>query len=332
MEDKVSVVSPLTILDPGVWQPLAESGLLDTRSLGRLLLLTSKGFVSESSNDNDQETMVYNMLCCNHWGAKTVQSLLSITQIPPKEYFRTMAVPLLLPPAAINSEETTLPPLKYSPKDYILIVDIWSVENNKMLPSVAIPGEEVPEFFKNECKASYSLKDPPKITLTEPKPTISIRYSVKIMRKPDRKMITLVDSTVSMMSLAEERTNKGVFYFACIEWTKIEAAQYAKPPFLVVEDEDRKLDPWLHMKFKADEATNLILAAFDEDVYMPSKLDSHFKADDASALTFYLTNFVVGFGWTTDLDPELQRQVEFAHILEALSWDAALLQPIQQPK
>jgi hypothetical protein len=133
-----------------VWKPLVSSQFLTNQELGRLLLLTNKGLLEDANDDTEN---VWKLLCQNHWGYEAADTLLRATGMSPKACFRK----LVCKPK--DPDTYTLPPLRYSPQDYLLIVDAFNQVTNKLLFCETIPGENVPDFFAHG-RTYYPLDHP----------------------------------------------------------------------------------------------------------------------------------------------------------------------------
>jgi hypothetical protein len=319
--------SDLSIKDPRVWKQLAASGFLATCDLGRLLLLTSKSFVG-----HDEES-VYNTLCWNHWGQDTVNALLAATQIPPMNYFQTLG-----PPSFNNRDDAprlSVPELQYSPEDYILIVEMLNMGVVKMLFSVAISGEEVPEFFRDGKIETYALKNPVRNVLSVGNGTkfsvewhnlfdehdvlvqLRLRANFKLMRKPDRKILEIAhhDLQDGILDL-QESTNK--FYMN--SYTLKPLSDGIRP-----KDHVSFLYNYLHK-----EATKCSFGVLFY-VYFEAAYDEN---NDTYSGSIDLTEIDIQITWETDYDSDQFRaafiqEVQFAHVLEALPWNDAPSQPLQ---
>ncbi|KAL3936595.1 MAG: hypothetical protein SGARI_002488 [Bacillariaceae sp.] len=167
------------------------------------------------------------MLCCNHWGQDTAEDLLEVTQIPPKAYFTEFGISSFVDKAY---EEAALPELQYTPRDYVLILEVWNSDVNKIVHSVAIPGEDLPSFFQ-EGKASVTLKKPvhnilfedvgKRFSLVGHGPLVddnqedvksTFRTSLKLMRKPDRKVLEIHDRILEACSFDKDFGESDKFY------------------------------------------------------------------------------------------------------------------------
>ncbi|CAB9499368.1 expressed unknown protein [Seminavis robusta] len=164
-------------------------------------------FGSPAVKDNHEEDDdVWKYLCLNHWACNT-NVLLQATEMTPKSYFLTFAYPA----PSHNAPD----PLPYAPKDYVMIVDVRTMDN-KILFSKAIPGNAIPGFFSEGEAKSIHLQE----TIwgfhnfegsfssyqqfyDDQFRSVSYFYpqligahwkgTVHLMRLPDRKVIQLVD-------------------------------------------------------------------------------------------------------------------------------------------
>lgn len=270
--------------------------------------------------------------CCAAiiWGQSTAKALLTATQIPQNDYFEEMAMHYFRPNDGENPYHSP-PPLKYSPKDYTVMAEMWNQQEdgvpNEMWFSVAIPGEDVPEFFR-DAKMQYTLEEPVLNVFPETEKYgtfenyvetyanaanhdltvgIELRGSLKVMRKPDRKCITITDATY-YGHLDSDISDETV---PCFQ------PHGSGPDNCIQEDHEE-------LKFQ----TSMFRGFSRGDQYDPEEVYHHIEP------TFRLRSDchawkidVVGFEYTGEIEGDeangfrkKYKNIQFAHILE---WNAA---------
>lgn len=218
------------ILQPLVLMPGSSRSFLTTKETGILCLLTSKsiqntalgacGVFDQSPTgctDGDDTTgssggssgdYFWRCLCVNyHRGDEiAVAAMIRKTGMSAKECFRVFIIPDLMhgdqPPH--QYKPPPLPPLKYSPSDYVLIVQVWGgpsddgtdLDRDSALQNFlfceTLEGQEIPNFF-DVGTCAVSLKRPVVMPgINEDDSTdVSHRAKVQLMRKQDGKIIEL---------------------------------------------------------------------------------------------------------------------------------------------
>ena len=327
----------LSLEDPRIWKTLAMSGYLDSPELGRLLLLTSNSLAREDASDGGgDDEVLWTLLCCNQWGADSANALLAATGMTPQKYFRTFAYP-----SKQSSSNTTLPPLQYTPKDYVMIVEVRKKSNHMLLFCRAIPGEDIPEFFV-KGRFHHELAEPSRDFITLDKSFASFEEffdsdyipkqqpglmevtwegSVHLMRRPDDRVIKLLDVSENIETLAcsyaEEEWSKGILENETHSLAYESVSGCYVPPILERLGCRRRCDDYGGgMKVQLYLNYRVSLGA-----------DSEPAAIDVCGFSLYV-NFADDWISSSISKALTDKQMQFAHVLEALKeWNDAPVQP-----
>lgn len=166
-------------------------------------------------------------LCVSYYrGDETaVSALMEKTGMSAKDCFRVFLVPDLLPPAQIGGagdreeELPPPPPLRYSPSDYVVIVQVWGgpsdfqagivdfqagdgafrdlvsrdTASRNFLFCEILEGSSIREFFDGGSCA-VSLQRPVSVGTIRYPTIVCVRARVRLLRKPDGKIVELLHS------------------------------------------------------------------------------------------------------------------------------------------
>ena len=186
-----------TILSTTVVRLLAESNYLTTPDLGCFLLLTSPKIDSDSQ-------VLWMALCSSYWGFDQARIILKSTPLTPQECFRSFIHPK---PLKLGH---SIPNLKFSPKDYLIFIEVTLCDNNgKTIILETIRGEDVPQFF-SEGSLSFSLKGGPVDKKTGRflcnHNLRRCEYTIRLLRSTDRKILEIVSRGQACYYSDEEDT------------------------------------------------------------------------------------------------------------------------------
>mmetsp|Transcript_28378 Transcript_28378/g.35100 ORF Transcript_28378/g.35100 Transcript_28378/m.35100 type:complete len:349 (+) Transcript_28378:139-1185(+) len=125
---------------------LIQSNFLAIKDIGKLLLFVSKTL---SSNLFDNQNEIWEILSIHHFGheicglARNECPLLAtrINASNPEQLFRSLLKGEIRPP------KSNIRPLKYTPHDYYIIVNVYTKKGSKACFSTMIHGPQAPEFF-----------------------------------------------------------------------------------------------------------------------------------------------------------------------------------------
>ena len=170
-----------------VFKLVSTSGFVDTKQLGKLLLLTSKAMTAAAFEKPDD---VWKHLLFQKWSHARAMELLQSTGWSAEKCFRHFAT------KACTTDKDRfqgLRPLKYKPEDYLIIVTLKDNVNDLDVCKT-IRGSEVPDFFeKGEAKVYF--ESPLWVgTVLEEEGLYYDRFTnVNIMRAPDNKYACVGD-------------------------------------------------------------------------------------------------------------------------------------------
>lgn len=151
-------LAPASALDylsnPCVAHLLIE--FLTTRELGRWLIQTNKAMTAQVFSGNDH----WRILCESRWeqDRAALAKIRQYTGLSDEAIFRSFAysfsekgieqqdAPLTLPYLPLP-----LPPLQYTPNDYVVIIDVRHDNNkdDKLIFSLVLPGTDITEIFRD---------------------------------------------------------------------------------------------------------------------------------------------------------------------------------------
>ena len=125
-------------------QLIATSQFLDIHELGTLLLTTSKSISAALFETQDD---VWETLCDCHFGKDVV----TLIKFIPSNEKRSFISSLLKKDNILfdSCNESIVRPLKFSPSDYHLIINIYSKIDKKNIFSYTLGGSKVLQFFDN---------------------------------------------------------------------------------------------------------------------------------------------------------------------------------------
>jgi hypothetical protein len=163
--------------------------------------------VTNSSNNDDNDTdssSIWRSLCINYFqeDENVVSSILEATNLSARRSFSSSVAPeLYTSPTEIQPHQCR-PPLKYSPRDYVLVVQVWGKPNDnishntdKFLFCKTLQGEKIPEVFESG-RCSVTLSQPLMMFLGmrfKELKAICWKTKIRMVRKPDGKIVELCE-------------------------------------------------------------------------------------------------------------------------------------------
>jgi hypothetical protein len=157
---------PSYLANAEVLHPLAS--FLTTHELGRLLLQTSQEITSACGSST-----AWLFLSESRWNRQHVAELVKYTGLSHRAIFRCFAYsdgegntpptnPPAIPPATLPLPAAPfppLPPLRYEPKDYVMVVEVRR-DDDKLVFGQVLPWEEHAEIFREGETSFIPLAEP----------------------------------------------------------------------------------------------------------------------------------------------------------------------------
>jgi len=277
--------------------------------------------ISSTSSSSSPRDALYYILCCNRWGDEHARNLVDGMGIGAERCFWKLVLKEDEKHGEVKYHFPGTKPLKYAPKDYLIIVKVLD-KSKKVTVTQVIKGDTVPEFFETgdisiefDCDPVVVYRaegrlDRPRLQrldrhYREPKVDLSAfdNIAVHLMRLPDQKCVQVMSCTDAYAAWIDEDRYRIGLSGDNIERFIPLANPYAES--LIYELFGSRWNPDIPLELES------------YLTYRPTTTNAHHDTISVSGLRMYLIY------WTdneaTEARAPSQGGVTFAHLLEEMA-------------